>query len=237
MEELKVVAIVVGAGVGTRFGGTQPKQYTLLGGTPIFLQSLQAFLCHPGVAEVIPVINANHRALYEQMISANRPQIANLHKLKEAVMGDCTRGLSTYRALQVILPREDIQSVLIHDAVRPLISDKIITRVIRNTSAQCGCIPAIPVHDTLKRVNSSNELVEELDRTSVVKVQTPQGFPFSLVKRLAPEYLKSTITDDSSIFFPHLTIKTVPGSHENEKITTSEQVEYLHKITNPQPKL
>ena len=135
-------ALLVSAGRGHRFGGETPKQYLDVGGVPLLRTSAQTFLKHPKIDAVSVVIHPDDRALYEVAVEGLG--------LAEPVLGGAERQDSVRIGLEAMTTNAP-GAVLIHDAVRPFVSDAVISSVIAAITPETGAIPALAVTDTLKR--------------------------------------------------------------------------------------
>lgn len=219
-QQLKVIALIMAAGRGSRVGGPIPKQYQSLKGTSILHQSISAFLNHPQVDGVRVVIGAGDEDLYTAAISAlNNP------KLLSPVIGAEERSASVRLGLESLSERFP-QHVLIHDGARPFVSQALILRVIEALNHHKGVIPAIPVVDTIKRAGK-NTIEATVDRRGLYHGQTPQGFDYPTILS-AHQQLRNVpnLTDDASLL-EHLNIpvQIVEGELKNRKITTGEDLE------------
>src|SRR5438477_8399294 len=134
-----ILALIVGAGRGHRLGGPIPKQYRLLAGTPVLRRTVLAFLHHPAIAAVQAVIHPDDRDLYAEAIHGL--------DLPQAVMGGATRQESVCLGLEAVAGRQP-SSVLIHDAVRPLIEPATIAAVFKSLESGPAVIAALAVADT-----------------------------------------------------------------------------------------
>jgi 2-C-methyl-D-erythritol 4-phosphate cytidylyltransferase/2-C-methyl-D-erythritol 2,4-cyclodiphosphate synthase len=219
-QPLKIIALIMAAGRGTRIGGPIPKQYQSLKGGSILKQSISAFLNHPEVDGVRVVIGVGDEDLYTAAISAlNNP------KLLSPVIGAQERSASVRLGLES-LEQHSPHTVLIHDAARPFVSQELISRVIGALKHHKGVIPAIPVTDTIKRA-VQNTIEATLDRQYLYQAQTPQGFDYPTIHS-AHQQLQNVpnLTDDASLL-EHLNIpvQIVDGEPKNRKITTAEDLE------------
>ena len=187
------VALVVAAGRGERFGGEIPKQYMALGGEPLLRRTLRAFLDHPAVDAVRPVIHPGDRALFD--VSAAGME------LLEPVAGGATRQDSVRLGLESLAGMAPY-SVLIHDAARPFVDEGLISRALSALDEVPAAIPGIPVSDTLKRAAAGamppRLVAGTVDRSDLWRAQTPQAFRFTDIldahRRLADETLRLTRT-------------------------------------------
>jgi 2-C-methyl-D-erythritol 4-phosphate cytidylyltransferase/2-C-methyl-D-erythritol 2,4-cyclodiphosphate synthase len=208
------VALVVGAGQGTRFGGTTPKQYLPLAGTPVIRRALSAFLDHPRVGQVRPVIDPDHRDLF---LAAS----AGLACLP-FVAGGATRQESVRRGLESLAEMKP-KLVLIHDAARPRPDAALISRVLDALATAPAAIPALPVADTLKRADADHRVAATVPREGLWRAQTPQGFHFDSILEAHRRLADRAATDDAQLAeMAGLAVAVVEGSEDNAKLTSSE---------------
>lgn len=191
---MSVVALVVAAGSGTRFGGPVPKPLVELDGRPVVAVAV-ASLADGGCTAATVLVSPGMREMFAGAL-ADAPIPVEL------VEGGRTRQESVCRGLEALAaePRPP-EVVLIHDAVRPLVPAELTGRVVAAVRAGAVAVtPALPVVDSLRRVRTDggNAIV---DRASLRRVQTPQGFDFPTV--LAAHRLAarggSEATDDVSV--------------------------------------
>lgn len=191
----KIAALIVAAGSGERFGGNVPKQYLPLLGKTILQRSVEAFR---GIAtDIVIVVNPDHTGTVDF----------------KTVAGGSTRQQSVQNGL-VALRAAQPDIVLIHDAARPLVSQRLITQLIEAAEKSGAAIPALPVTDTIKR-NGKTE-----SREGLYTVQTPQTFRFDLIDSLHQKYSDKSLTDDAALCEAdgHPVI-FVNGQPDNIKIT------------------
>ncbi len=212
--ELHTVAIIVGAGRGTRLGGPIPKQYEKLGAYTLFQRSICAFLANPRISAVLPVISADAEELFAKLGLADS-------RLMTPIAGGRDRQESVYLGLKA-LKNAAPERVLIHDAARPFVSQSLIERVLAGP-AYAGIVPARRVTDTLKQT-ADNEVLRTQDRETLVSVQTPQGFPYGALLA-AHERAERGMTDDAAVMeAAGEPVSWVEGEIENVKITTPDDL-------------
>ncbi len=214
------IVIVVGAGRGSRAGEGLPKQYRTIGGETIVRRCLKAFLAHPDVSAVCPVIHSDDRDLFTQSASGL--------DVLPVVLGGDTRQSSVFNGLSAIAHLEP-DYVLIHDAARPFVSQTMISAVIGALNDYPGAIPALRVVDTLKssRTGDNQRLIDTTrSRDGLWRAQTPQGFRYgdimSAHEQCASEPGHSNKhSDDASIAEScGLDVVMVDGDERNIKLTT-----------------
>jgi 2-C-methyl-D-erythritol 4-phosphate cytidylyltransferase / 2-C-methyl-D-erythritol 2,4-cyclodiphosphate synthase len=219
---VKIAALIVAAGRGTRASAPLPKQYAVIGGVPILTRTLAVFLHDPRIDLVQAVIGAGDEAFYRGAIAGL--QGANL---LPAVAGGATRQASVRNGLHALAPHKP-DAVLIHDAVRPFVSSDIIGRVIEPLSRAPGAVAGLPVADTLKRAGAENRIAATVDRTGLWRAQTPQGFRFADIlaaHEAAAAAGRHDMTDDAAVAeWRGLRVALVLGSEANRKLTTAEDL-------------
>jgi 2-C-methyl-D-erythritol 4-phosphate cytidylyltransferase len=184
-------ALLVAAGTGERLGIDRPKAFASLGGRPLLAESLDRLDRSPWVDAIVvaaPVGWEEPAILLAEELAAT--------KVVSCVTGGATRADSVRAALADV--PEDALVVLVHDAARPLLDDAVIERLLVPLAEGFdGVVPALPIHDTIKRVDGS-VVVETLDRDDLVGVQTPQAFLAPTLRRAFDGDL-SAATDCASL--------------------------------------
>jgi 2-C-methyl-D-erythritol 4-phosphate cytidylyltransferase/2-C-methyl-D-erythritol 2,4-cyclodiphosphate synthase len=202
---MKIAAILVAAGTGSRFGGATPKQLLLLHGKPVLRHAAEALLDHIDLLQ--PVGDA----------ALIGPALAGIPHLP-IIPGGAERQDSVRAGLQALQPyAPDI--VLVHDAARPIIPPGTIEAVLEALKADAGAIPALPVSDTLKR-GAGNRITETVPRENLYRAQTPQGFRYPVLLRLHQAAAGTAATDDAALLeAAGLAVALVPGAEQNIKLT------------------
>lgn len=216
-----IYAIIVAAGRGSRFGGNLPKQYTPLGKTVVLTQTVRAFLNHPKIAGVRVLIHPDDQDLYESALAGL--------EILAPVFGGKSRQESVFNGLQSVAEfNPDV--VLIHDAARPFVTSDVIDRVIAATTSGVGVIPALPVTDTLKR-EVEGYCADTVDRTSLWRAQTPQGFEFQDIYPAHKQLAGKELTDDAALMEAvGKSVRFVMGHEDNFKITTQDDLVQAQRI-------
>lgn len=213
---MRVAAVLPAGGAGLRMGsGGVRKQYTELGGEPVLLRSLRPFLEHPEVEWVVVALPRE---------DVDDPPFP-LPDGVLVVAGGVERGDSVRRGLAAVPDAADV--VLIHDAARPLLPSAVVERVLRAVGPDVGAIAAVPVSDTLKRVDREGRITGTVDRSPLWRAQTPQGFPRAMIveayERAAAEAV--TATDDAALVERYGgRVVVAEGDHRNLKITRPEDL-------------
>ncbi|MGM0560634.1 MAG: bifunctional 2-C-methyl-D-erythritol 4-phosphate cytidylyltransferase/2-C-methyl-D-erythritol 2,4-cyclodiphosphate synthase [Pseudomonadota bacterium] len=217
-----IAVLVVAAGRGARLTQERPKQYLPLGDSMVLTHTLRCFTEHPDITQVQVVINPDDQDFYEQA-GLGLP-------LLPAVAGGTTRQESVRAGLEALRDlHPDI--VLIHDAARPFVSRRLIERVLKALAHHDGCIPVVPVLDTLKQRSSTNSLSSGPDRTRLVSAQTPQGFDYSKILAAHNNCDTNNLTDDAAVAdAAGLTVTSVQGDPDNFKITLPDDLQRAEKM-------
>ena len=207
--------IVVAAGSGTRLGANQPKAFVEVRGVPMLERALGNVFGSVEPAQVVVVAPASHLAAARSI--AARAAGAAVDSVS-VVEGGATRQDSVANGLAALAG--SVEVVLVHDAARALTPSVLFDRVVRAVRASgSGIIPSLPVADTIKRV-ADDRVLETVDRSSLVHVQTPQGFPRAELEA-AYAAARQEFTDDAALFAEagH-PVTVVEGEARAFKITT-----------------
>jgi len=211
-----VGVVIVAGGSGSRIGGGELKQLRWVAGKPMLLHSLQTFQKRADVAMVVCVLPQRYAGDPPPWIFQS-----DAERLLISVGGK-------HRAESVANGLEDLptecRTVLIHDAARPLVSDEMIDRVIVEARKGHGAIAALPVVDTLKRVDAEGRITGTVSREALWRAQTPQGFPRELIERAHREArangTHASATDDAGLCEAlGLAVHVVRGSEKALKVT------------------
>ena len=211
----RVGVVIVAGGSGSRVGG-ELKQMRWVAGKPMLLHSLQTFQKIREVAMVVCVMPRQFAGDPPPWLFQSDPD-----RLLISV-GGTTRAESVSNGLED-LPAE-CTTVLIHDAARPLASEAMIRRVIEEAQKGHGAIAALPVVDTLKRVDADGRIVETVAREGLWRAQTPQGFPREIIERAHREAKAggwhAAATDDAALCERlGIAVHVVRGSEAAMKVT------------------
>ena len=209
---MKKVALIVAGGKGIRMNSDIPKQFLLLKGTPVLMNTLENFAHLDEIILVLPKTQIEYWKNLCKEYSFSIPHIS--------VEGGETRFHSVKNGLKKVVNNS---IVTIHDGVRPLISTKLIDRLIDKVKNGIGVIPIVPVRDSIRKVDA--EISTHVDRTDLYKVQTPQCFLSDDIKNSYTQEYSEKFTDDASVFESNGgNIKTIIGEERNLKITAEEDL-------------
>lgn len=223
MGQIRIGAIVLAGGKGTRMNSQVQKQYLKLAGKPLILHSLEVFE-RSQVDTIVLVVGQGERQRVElEILGANR-----FVKLSAVTEGGRERYHSVYAGLQAL---QGCDYVLIHDGARPLVTEEIISRAVQGALNYQACVVGMPVKDTIKKADQEGFAVESLDRRCLWQIQTPQAFSYSLIRTaydwiMEKEERQAGITDDAMAVesYGGCRVKLVEGSYENLKVTTPEDM-------------
>jgi 2-C-methyl-D-erythritol 4-phosphate cytidylyltransferase len=204
-----VWGIVVAAGLGRRFGGS--KQFECLGGRPVHERAVASV--RTVAAGVVLVVPDGSETDADLLAAADR-----------VVAGGETRAASVRAGLRAV--PDDAGIVVVHDAARPLASDDLFKAVVAAVMKGAdGAIPGVPVSDTLKRVDGMI-VRETVDRSGLVRVQTPQAFRATMLRQ--GHAGEPEATDDAAVIEAlGGVVVVVPGEEGNIKITTPGDLAFL----------
>ncbi len=210
-----VAVIIPAAGRGLRLGGTR-KQFRLLGGKPLLVQTLLVFDRHPEVRHLVVVCPAD-------AVEAMRTHLPDydLQTPFQVVAGGATRQASVGKGLEA-LP-QNVAVVLVHDGVRPFVEPTQVQAVIDEARTHGGAALAVPVTDTL-RLGTDGVFRETVPREGLYRMQTPQGFRVDWLRRAHDAARrKGRVGTDEVALVEQVgySVRMVPGSARNIKITTA----------------
>ena len=223
------VAVLLAGGVGARVGMDIPKQLIKIAGRTILEHTLAAFQTHESVDEIVVMMAPGHLdAVHAVLRSGLYP------KVTAVLEGAETRNGTTLRALDHLGERDC--KVLFHDAVRPLVTPRIVTECFDALDSYDAVDVAIPSADTIIEVDEANTIRAIPPRASLRRGQTPQAFRASVIKRayeLAGTDEGFTATDDCGVvlrYLPDVPIWVVPGDERNMKVTEPIDVYLADKL-------
>lgn len=224
---IKAVAVIVAGGKGERMGGGAKKQYLPLAGKPIITRTILNIASCPLIHHIILVVP-------EVDLQYCRHNIINALPVPVVlVSGGADRQQSVYQGLMAVTCTDSV--ILIHDGVRPFISQHLITDCIREAAQSGACILATPVTDTIKQSDTSDHITATIDRTSLFLAQTPQCFSYSIILQAHQSALENNLTgtDDASLVERlGVKVKIIAGSPYNIKITTPADLILAQAIQN-----
>lgn len=201
----RTAAIIVAAGLGTRAGGDLPKQWRSLGGRRVLDRAVEAFQRAPSVSRIVLVLHPQDLGRAKELSGL------------QVIPGGDSRSASVRAGLHV-LADAGVEYVLIHDAARPLVSQRIIADVIEALQHVPAAAPAVEVTDALWR--GADGLVTGIqDRRGLFRAQTPQGFHFTAIRDAHAASTGAPADDVEVALAAGLPVKMVPGEERNLKLT------------------
>ena len=241
---MRVIVIIPAAGLGTRMAAShsgkasQPakpitsKQFYELNGLPILIHTLRRFANCPQMDSIVVALRGNEIAPFQ--VRLNKEPYATKVELVE---GGENRQESVARAIAHIAERTNTDDVvLVHDGVRPFVTETVIRAVIQAVVQFGAAIAGVPAVDTVKQVERTADgaiITSTIPRERVVMAQTPQGFRFSILKKAFDSANTDgfTGTDEASLAERvGETVHVVMGSPQNIKITTPSDMELAEWI-------
>jgi 2-C-methyl-D-erythritol 4-phosphate cytidylyltransferase len=223
--------VIPAAGVGKRMNSTTPKQFMDLLGKPILIHTLEVFEQHEAVAEICIVTNDTSYNDVDELV-----QKYQLKKVTHVVIGGSERQDSVYAGICAL----STKWVMVHDAVRAFLTATEVDSLIDAVDEQHPAATlAVPVKDTIKRVDEKGNVKETLLRDELWAIQTPQMFDRKLLLR-AHQHAQAQVfmgTDDAMLVEAlDVPVKVVQGEYTNIKITTPEDIFVGEAILTKQKK-
>lgn len=209
------IAVILGAGNGTRMGIDKSKLLLDLCGKTVIERSVEAFLNLAVVDEIIVVCRECDVEEFSRLLPDEEVSF---------VIGGATRQESVKNAVETI---DCCDYIIIHDGARPLVSQNIILKTLDEAQISQAAATGVYVKDTIKVIDKDLNIVETPERSSLISIQTPQIFDFSVYKKALEKATeeKADFTDDCRLVENlGLQVKTVIGEYENLKITTKSDV-------------
>ncbi len=229
----KIAVIVLAAGKGERFGGSERKTLAKLDGRPVFLRSIEQFINRDDVCQTILAVSG---ADLEEVKSKYAPNLGFMGV--KVVPGGERRRDSVAAALEAV--SDDAELIAIHDAVRPCVTQQMIDDVFAAAAKSGAAILASPIQGTIKRVADGATIEATVPRARLYEAQTPQVFRRDLIVEAyakAPAGDDVEITDDAQAV--ELTsghpVQAVASDATNLKITTKADLTLAHAILQSRP--
>ena len=234
----RIAAIVPAAGLGTRMGLNTPKQFLELDGMPILVFTLRRLAACPLLTEFWIASPEEHIAALSERVAKEE-----LGRPVRVVVGGETRQESVGRALAEI--SDDVELVVVHDAVRPFVTREMVERVVAEARACGAAIVGVPAIDTVKEVKriglpeDTALVTATIPRERIVLAQTPQAFSTRLLREAYARADQDFVASDEASLIERLghTVHVVLGSERNLKITRPSDMElarfYLEQERRP----
>jgi 2-C-methyl-D-erythritol 4-phosphate cytidylyltransferase len=206
--------IITAGGSGKRMGSTTPKQFLLLNGLPVIMHSIQAFYRYSNNIGIIVVLPESSFDDWQKLCTKYQFDIP--HRICQ---GGNTRFKSVYQGLQ--LAGKGL--IAVHDAVRPLVSRKVIENCFTVAEVKGNAIPVVKMKDSIRKVESGRSIT--VNRTDLRSVQTPQVFKSDILMQAYQQDENQCFTDDASVVEAYgCKINLLEGEERNIKITSPEDM-------------
>ncbi len=205
---MDVTALIVAAGTGSRMGDGPPKQYRLLAGKAVLAHAVDALAGHPRIGAVRVVIGAGQEPLARAALGDR--------DVGALLVGGPERADSVRAGLAAL----DGDVVLVHDAARPFCPPGVVDRLLAALEDRPGAVPVLPVADTL--ANGGTFLGAAVDRSALVRVQTPQAFRLTALRGAYARWSGPSPTDESTLARgAGLEVALVEGDPALDKLTSA----------------
>lgn len=231
------VALILAGGTDAKFQMDIPKQFVNVNNRPIIVYTLETFQKHPEIDEIIVTCLDG----WQEMVRVYSKQF-NITKLTDIISGGKDAQESTYKGLQLLKDRMGKgDMVVIHDAIRPLVSEEIISKSMEMCRKKGMGVAATHIMDTIMHSGDGKEGYQSINRYEIMKVQTPQAFDYELILGLHERAIAEKCLGawDNSSMITRLGEKVYfsEGSDVNMKINTVEDVAmfkalYIMKTTD-----
>jgi 2-C-methyl-D-erythritol 4-phosphate cytidylyltransferase len=215
---VSAAAVLVAAGRGERLGSDRPKAFARLGDRPLLAESLERLETSGWIDSIVVAAPEG----WEEPVILLAEELG-CGKVGEVVTGGASRAESVRAGVAAV--GEEVLVILVHDAARPLLSDDVVERVLAPLSdGWSGAVPGLPVADTVKRVDG-DAVVETVDRSGLVAVQTPQAFAAETLRQALQGDISSASDCSSLVEAQGGRVKVVPGDPRLLKVTTQADLE------------
>jgi 2-C-methyl-D-erythritol 4-phosphate cytidylyltransferase len=229
----RMVAVVLGGGVGTRFGASRPKQLLTLAGKTLVEHCVAAFAQAPDIDDIVLVMPLDYHEEARQLVGG---------QVSAIIEGGATRSHSVRNALAHISARSPAATtgVLLHDAARPLVTQQIIADCAAALRQHDAIGTAVPTSDTILVV-TDRVIADVPPRETLYRAQTPQCFRLEVIARahdLAAADPDFTPTDDCGVvlrYLPGVPVHIVQGSERNIKVTFPSDLPVAEALLRPEP--
>ncbi|MFA5421947.1 MAG: 2-C-methyl-D-erythritol 4-phosphate cytidylyltransferase [Bacilli bacterium] len=222
------IAIILAAGSSHRFNADAPKQFYEIEGKPLIWYAINSFHQAKAIDLIVLVSKKDHIDYLSKLVQDN-----NFTKVKHIILGGSTRQESSFNGVKFLKTlANDDDIVLIHDAARPLVSERVINECIEGAKKHNAVTTVLPSDDTTA-ISSDGERIGFMpDRKTIYRVQTPQAFKVGMIY-IAHHLLKENVdnTDDAGLIFKtFMPVHLVMGEKRTMKVTSLEDVYYLQSI-------
>lgn len=222
---MKNIAIILAGGVGSRVGYSIPKQFLKVAGKTVIEHTVDVFDNNSLIDEIAVVIHPMYLDEMESIVASN-----HWKKVKRILKGGNERYMSTLSAIEAYKEYGNC-NMIFHDAVRPLVDDRIIRDVVEALDKYDAVDVAVPTTDTILKVDEGMQYVDKIPKRNMLRcAQTPQAFKYDVVAKAYEKALKDpdfVSTDDCGTvakYLPDVKIFIVEGEAANMKLTYKEDL-------------
>lgn len=214
---MKQSVIITAGGIGKRMGGDLPKQFIAINGLPVLMHTINNFFDYDAEIQIVISLPKDFILMWKDLC-----QQFNFSIHHEIVEG----GKERYHSIKSALKKVNGDIVMVHDAVRPLVSRQTIINVVEKAKINGVAIPVLPLKETLRRGNRENS--KHQDRSEFWSVQTPQAFNLLILQEAYKIPYSSSVTDDASLVEAMgEQVYLTEGNEENIKITTPFDLKFV----------
>lgn len=225
------VALILSGGTGARLGSDIPKQYIAVNDRPVISYCIERLSRHNEI-HAIQIVAAQE---WQEQIAGWLEKYDVCNKFRGFSLPGENRQLSIYHGLEDIKKyAQDSDVVLIHDAARPLLSERMITDCVRAMEGHDGVMPVLPMKDTVYRSMDGKTVSALLKRTEIYAGQAPEAFRVGLYyeanKNLFPDRIQKINGSTEPAIMAGMNIAMIPGDEGNLKITTPGDLERFRRL-------
>lgn len=225
------VALILSGGSGVRLGADIPKQYIEVNGRPVISYCIERLSCHEEI-HAIQIVAAQE---WQEQIKGWLEKYDVCRKFRGFSLPGENRQLSIWHGLEEIKKyAEDSDVVLIHDAARPLLSERMITDCVNAMVGHDGVMPVLPMKDTVYQSIDGKTVSALLERTQIYAGQAPEAFRIGLYyeanKKLFPDSIYDVNGSTEPAVMAGMNIAMIPGDEDNIKITTPNDLERFRRL-------
>ena len=223
---MKKIALIIAGGLGSRMGQDIPKQFINVYDKPVIIYTLEAFQKHPNIDEIYCVCIEG----WHDVLNAYATQF-NISKLKRIILGGESAQHSIYNGLKGIENVHDDDIIIIHDGVRPLVDDTVLSDVIIKCEKYGNAVSSMPYNEQIFIKRDEFSTSQYIPRDTLRRVSTPQAYTYKKLVSSYEKAIKENIGFSSSSYTNTMmadlgeTLYFAAGSEKNIKLTTKENLE------------
>lgn len=209
--------IIPASGTGSRFGLKIPKQFYRIDGKEILIHTLNRFNPNKRIKSIFVSTGKEYVNKISSLVKKHR-----INKVSSVCTGGKHRQDSVYNALKEIKCKPD-DIIIVHDAVRPFVSDKLVKRLIDESKKHDCVVPGLRLTNTIKMTDKNGIVIKTVPRENLWSIQTPQFFKYSKLLKAFENARKKNIigTDEAALMeYAGFKVKVIEGESSNVKITT-----------------